>query len=40
MWEVDHWIINVRLFKSKSIGKKLIDGWDVKIEENWGKINW
>jgi hypothetical protein len=28
------------IFKSKSNGKMLIDGWDVKIEENWEKINW
>jgi hypothetical protein len=28
------------IFKSKSNEKKLIDGWDVKIEGNWGKINW
>jgi hypothetical protein len=28
------------IIKFKRNGKKLIDGWDVKIEENWGKINW
>jgi hypothetical protein len=28
------------IFKYKRNGEKLIDGWDVKIEENWGKRNW
>jgi hypothetical protein len=23
------------IFKYKRNGKKVIDGWDVKIEENW-----
>jgi hypothetical protein len=27
------------IFKYESNGKKLIDGWDVKIEKNWRKIN-
>jgi hypothetical protein len=27
------------VFKLKRTEKMLIDGWDVKIEENWGKVN-
>jgi hypothetical protein len=28
------------IFKLKRNWEKLIDGWDVKIEKNWGKRNW
>jgi hypothetical protein len=28
------------ILKSKKNWEKLIDGWDVKIEENWGFFFW
>jgi hypothetical protein len=28
------------IFKSKRNRKKMVNGWDVKIKENWRKTNW
>jgi hypothetical protein len=37
-WPLDYKY--TQIFKFKRNEKKLIDGWDVIIEKNWGKINW